>query len=47
MRRLFEEYSVLLLAFVCSIFGFDLIFRFFINGDNLKNIIVHLLYGVI
>lgn len=47
MKRLFDEYSILILCFVCSIIGFNMIYRILINGDSIHNIINHLLYGVI
>ena len=47
MKRLFEEYSVLLLCFICSMVGFNLLYNVITNGHYIHGIINHLLYGVL
>lgn len=46
MRKLFDEYGTLLLCYVCSIVGFDIINNIVINGSYIHDIICHLLYGM-
>lgn len=47
MRKLFDEYSTLLLCFVCSIIGFELLYKMFASGSIIHNAINHILYGTL
>lgn len=45
MRKTFEEYGLLLICFVGSIIGFNLLTKLIIHGDKLHNIINRFIYG--
>lgn len=46
MRKLFDEYGTLLLCYVCSIIGFNMIYNLFLNGNYIHDIVGNLLYGM-
>ena len=47
MNKLFEEYGTLALCYVCSIVGFDILFKILVNSDSIHNLINHFLYGTL
>lgn len=47
MKKIFDEYSVLLLSFICSIVGFEVLFKVLVNSDSIHNIVDYFLYGTL
>lgn len=47
MKKLFDEYSTLMLSFVCSTIGFEILFKIIANSEYVHNVINHLLYGTL
>lgn len=47
MRRIFDEYGTLALCYICSVFGFSILYKTIMEGEYIHNIIKHLLYGVL
>ena len=47
MKRLFDEYGTLLLEFVCSTIGFNILYNILINGNYVHNLISHSIYGIL
>lgn len=47
MRKLFNEYSVLLLCFVCSVIGFNILKDTVMNAGGIYALLTRFLYGIL
>lgn len=47
MRKLFSEYSILLLCFVCSIIGFNILKEVMMNSGGIHTLLTRFLYGIL
>lgn len=47
MRKLFDEYGVLLLCFVCSLIGFNILHGVLVNGNGIHILLTRFLYGIL
>lgn len=47
MRKLFDEYGVLLLSFICASIGFSFVQNLFLSNDFVCNILEHFIYGLL
>lgn len=47
MRKLFNEYGVLLLCFVCSIIGFNIFKDILLESGRIHTLLIRFLYGIL